>query len=587
MTTTTTTTTGQQGSNPPKNGANGANADAKAKATLEAKNEKDRIKNKLRKQKVKEKKNDNNNNNNNYVKFDGLIAECVMKGVTISPGSNATMTSDFRNMKKSAAVYAASKGYEHWPGVIEIMKPVDNKMWKTKPPDKSLYAVKYIIKLVNNLDKSEILKQEWVVTDCEVQEELEDNYSNMQRQKLTKQGLYREHGAAMFTVLYGQLHADIITIAKRSVFPDFVTVHKDRDVVDLLSILRSICVQNLTGSKVDPYSEHLKILTSTLSYTQKKGVSNNKFGDAVLDQVSAAQSQCGVFAFGENYHIKVLNDDGVSNLKDYFSFDRDRKIKFDELARQLVCARLIINNSLSSKTRTFLKEQYIVNQSYYPDNVIEAVAMITSFGNDDIIGRGNNKNTNKIPEAIVSIHLADCGDNCSNDNGGSVASFESTANDRETTDDNDLPDVSAPVVNSEFGNDNINENIETNDDGDDGDNNDNNDTTPMSGNNDEENPKEDHPVTNNDDTMPNNDDTDSSTPTDENPTWTSLLVVADDDVDDDPGDYNEFHSDYDLDDDGVFDNDDAVEGEEYCCTTVTNSLDPQVDDEFEDDDILL
>ena len=323
----------------------------------------------------------------------------------------------------------------------------------------------------------------------------------------------------MFIVLYGQLHSNIITIAKRSISPDFVTVQKNHDVVGLLSIFRSICVQNLTGSKVDPYLEHLKILTSTLSYAQKKGVSNHDFGDAVLDQISAAQSQCGTFAFGENYHIKVLTDDVISGLKDYFSFNQGRKDKYDVLARQLVCARLIISNSLSSKTRIFLKEQYIVNQYNYPDIVVEAVGMITSFGNDDIGGgRGNNKITNKIPKAIVSIYLADCGDDCSNDDDGSVASFESTANDRGTTDDINLPDDSATVFNSEFGNDNINDNVETNDDGDNGDNNDNNDATTMSGNNDEENPKEDDPV-------PNKDDTDSTNPTEENPAWTSLLVV--------------------------------------------------------------
>ena len=282
----------------------------------------------------------------------------------------------------------------------------------------------------------------------------------------------------------------------------------------------------------------------------------------------------------KNYHIKVLTDDGISGLKDYFSFNQGRKDKYDVLARQLVCARLIINNSLSSKTRIFPKEQYVVNQSNYPDTVVEAVAMITSFGNDDTGGgRGNNKITNKIPEVIVSIHLADCGDDCSNDDDGSVAPFESTANDQGTTDDNDLPDVSAPVVDSEFGNDNINENVETNDDGDDGDNNDYDFATTMSGNNDEENPAEDDPV-------PTNDDTNSTNLTKENPAWTSLLVVTNDDVDD-PGDYDEFRSDYDLDDDGVFDNDDTGEGEGYCCMMVTDSWDPLADDKYEEDDILL
>ena len=74
----------------------------------------------------------------------------------------------------------------------------------------------------------------------------------------------------MFIVLYDQLHSDIVTIAKRSITPNFKTVHKERDVVGLLSILRSICVQNLTRSKVDLYLKQLKILSSTLSYVQKR-----------------------------------------------------------------------------------------------------------------------------------------------------------------------------------------------------------------------------------------------------------------------------------------------------------------------------
>ena len=67
----------------------------------------------------------------------------------------------------------------------------------------------------------------------------------------------------------------------------------------------------------------------------------------------------------------------------------------------------------------------------------------------------------------------------------------------------------------------------------------------------------------------------------------SLLAVADDDEDVDPGDYNEFCSDFDLDDDGVFDNEDTGQGEGYVCMTVTDSRLPLEEDEYEDDDILL
>ena len=284
----------------------------------------------------------------------------------------------------------------------------------------------------------------------------------MQRQKMTEHALYRKNSAAMFIVMYGQLHPEIITIAKRSTSPDFTTVVQEQDVVGLLSILQSICVKNLTSSRVDPYSKHLNIEASTLSYVQTKDVSNDDFRDAILDQVTAAQSQCGNFVFGEQYHLKVLSDDGLSSLTDYFNLGTDAEREtYDEKARQLVCARLIINNSLSNKTRVFLQEQYVVNHSNYPDTVVEAVAMITSFGNDSGGGKGgkNNNNTNKNPDAIVSIHLAKHGVNCSDDNNRSVGSFESTANGRGTNDDSELPDVLAPVIDSEFGNDNSEGNV--------------------------------------------------------------------------------------------------------------------------------
>ena len=41
--------------------------------------------------------------------------------------------------------------------------------------------------------------------------------------------------------------------------------------------------QKTSGTKVDPLYEGLQIIPSTLSYTQKLGVSNSSFGDATND----------------------------------------------------------------------------------------------------------------------------------------------------------------------------------------------------------------------------------------------------------------------------------------------------------------
>ena len=284
----------------------------------------------------------------------------------------------------------------------------------------------------------------------------------------------------------------------------------------------------------------------------------------------------------------MLSDDGLSGgLVDYYNLGTsDERKVYAEKARQLVCARLIINNSLSNKTRIFLREQYVVNQSNYPDTMVEVVAMFTSFGNADSGARGNNNNnnTNKTPEAIVPIHLVDGSDDCSHDDDGSVESFECTADDWGTNDDSDKPEISAPIYDSGFGNVDSVENVET--DADDGDNNDNNDTMPASGDNNEETLEEDHQDPSSDDTTPDNDDTVSSTSADEAHAWSHLLA-ADDDVDDEPSDFDEFRSEYDLDGDGVFDNDDTSEGEGFCCITVTDSWDPQVDINYNDDAILL
>ena len=109
----------------------------------------------------------------------------------------------------------------------------------------------------------------------------------MLRQRLAEKALYCKHGDLLYNIIFGQLHPDVIAAAKNSTKPLYTTVHTERDVVALLSILLSVCVKNLSGRKVDPLYDGLQIISSTLSYSQKQGISNSNFGDAVLDQVLA------------------------------------------------------------------------------------------------------------------------------------------------------------------------------------------------------------------------------------------------------------------------------------------------------------
>ena len=51
----------------------------------------------------------------------------------------------------------------------------------------------------------------------------------------------------------------------------------------------------------------------------------------------------------------------------------------------------------------------------------------------------------------------------------------------------------------------------------------------------------------------------------------SLVAVANDGVNNDPDNYDKFQSNYDLDNDGVFDNDNADVRKGYVCMMVTDA----------------
>ena len=92
-----------------------------------------------RRRKVGKRTDKKKKDNNNQTIYDGLVTDGIMKGMTISPGSSARITSDFRLYKKLGAAYAAAKGYKHWLSFIEILKSMPEKQWKTKRPNKSQY----------------------------------------------------------------------------------------------------------------------------------------------------------------------------------------------------------------------------------------------------------------------------------------------------------------------------------------------------------------------------------------------------------------------------------------------------------------
>ena len=93
------------------------------------------------------------------------------------------MTIDYRHFIMSTIAYAASKGYKYWPRVIKNLEDLEEKLWKTPRPNKNRYVLKCVTKIKCE-GGNDILKQEQVVTDCELEMELEDTYNNKLHQGL-------------------------------------------------------------------------------------------------------------------------------------------------------------------------------------------------------------------------------------------------------------------------------------------------------------------------------------------------------------------------------------------------------------------
>ena len=151
-----------------------------------------------------------------------------------------------------------------------------------------------------------------------------EDYNNKLRQNLNEKTVYRKHDKALYVLICD---------------------------VYLLSILLSVCDENLPGPKVNPHLYTLQIISSTRSNTcfaNNRGTFNIDYGDTVVDQVLVTRNQHGIFVFRENYHSKVLVNDDDFILTNYYTLDQLGNNKYGSVASELVVPRLIIENSPST-----------------------------------------------------------------------------------------------------------------------------------------------------------------------------------------------------------------------------------------------
>jgi hypothetical protein len=219
------------------------------------------------------------------------------------------------------------------------------------------------------------------------------------------------------------------------------SIEKDKDLVQFLLVLRSVCAQNNGTVKVDQEYQKLITLHSAVGFKQENNISNSVFAEEVLDRYKSALFTCGKFSFGRSIYDKVLaNYSTPMTFEEYMLLNDDEQSPIDDIVKDRTVARLIIKSSLNERLREQLVQTYSVNNNTcYPNTVSEAVPLLSTF-KKATNNNGNNNNSNGSTvvkqDAMVSYHetnipTADTDINFNDDDQTQSANFTGTIVDRE------------------------------------------------------------------------------------------------------------------------------------------------------------
>jgi hypothetical protein len=163
-----------------------------------------------------------------------------------------------------------------------------------------------------------------------------------------------------------------------------IVAKRDKDLVLLLLVLRSVCAQNHGAVKVDEEFKNLGTLHSAVGFKQINTVADADYADEVLDRYESAIFTCGKFICGQ--------------FKEYLLLSKTEQVPIDTIVKERTVARLIIKNSLNENVRHELAKTYSANNhTCYPNTVCEALSLLATF-------KMKPANNNRTPEAVVSYH---------------------------------------------------------------------------------------------------------------------------------------------------------------------------------------
>jgi hypothetical protein len=224
----------------------------------------------------------------------------------------------------------------------------------------------------------------------------------------------------------GQLHDSVLASCKQDDVR-WPAISSDNDLIGLLQMVETICIQNVAGKKVYTPYHNIFTLDRCINWTRDNTISNDEFAAQLKVNYDAVIHQCGECAFGVNFLHNTLERNGTDmSTYDALSVGDADKIQYDLETDDLIMAMLILKGSNNKYALNQVEQQYALgtmNDDSYPNSVVKALNLLNSFdnfthdnnNNNNNNGNNNNNNSNG-SDAVIAAHGI-VNDYCSDDGG--------------------------------------------------------------------------------------------------------------------------------------------------------------------------
>jgi hypothetical protein len=321
-----------------------------------------------------------------------------MKGIVIADG-NGNKAGQFRVFQKKLAGSAAEdKAYGLDSAILDLTAKKRSDFIKPKPDPAAHSNLTPVMESDGTTPTGEI---KLVCYDPILRDQMDAEYSMDLKIQSSNWNQYSRMEEGYYRTAIGNIDSNVLTYCRMD--KRMSNAERDKNLILLLLILRSVCAQNHGTVKVDEEYKNLCTLHSAVGFKQLKAVTDTDFADEVLDRYESAIFTCGKFIAGQYIYDKVLTSYSTPmTFKEYLLLSDAEQDPIDNIVKERIVARLIIKNSLNSNARAELMKTYSVNNnSCYPNTISEALSLLVTFKMEPIT---NNNRTED--EATVSYHEA-------------------------------------------------------------------------------------------------------------------------------------------------------------------------------------